>query len=486
MAQISINPFTGTGEQRGRNPLFDYTTGKVSRLLVAESATFQNETFVDANFYAQQMPLLTASLGSTGDEIDQDWLDGTDSSNFKELGILTPGGDTSFNLTGDGSSLFAAGITNAENPSTEDLGTAGSTTVKASGVIGHDTNSETTLSGLTPIPEGTGEPGRRITVTFDATLTKANMRAPIGQVLITGEDAAGHPIDDTIPVNRNETAQKIYHTKKFFRGTITSIKTRGFNGTVTAAFTAVNAAKRVVHIPYDAELKRWHGVYQQVGDVPNVLFGGVMNTMTLSLTQGSTLTMGINWMGKRYLEYANFQNTGALYDPAAISGLGYAGEDVLPFWAGELILDGVPMPITDCTCTISRNMENSNVIAGVQHQAFPPYTAEKRTIELSGNMLYSKSLNLQRKWRDRDTMSAVLSLSFGTDRTGKVRRGSFDFAFRVLINAMQLSSAPNPEISARGEQIQPFSLMAIKLPDSPTEYNIECDHSSYTAVANRS
>ena len=202
--------------------------------------------------------------------------------------------------------------------------------------------------------------------------------------------------------------------------------------------------------------------------------------MTLSLTQGSTVTMGINWTGKRYVPHRNLDGSQTNVNINGIPAT-YAQEDVLPYWAGELILDGVPMPLVDATCTINRNLAYSNVIAGVQHQAFPPYDPVKRTVEISGNILYSSNLDLQTKWKDRDSISAVFAVSFGTTRTGKTRKGSFDYQYCIVIPASQLSVAPNPEISAREEQTMPFSLMAIRQHNSTIDYSIEAQHANYTA-----
>ena len=475
---VTMNAFEGTGHARAKASNFKIGTGSDARLLIGEIPDYHDRLTRLAELYTQQPLIIDSTIKEVGDPLDQDYLDGTRAANPTELGITRVEGDTTILTACEGTALFYAGITQAGTPTATDIGTHSTTTIKASGTIGHATDTSTSLSGLTAIPSTTGEPGRQITATFSAALTSGGFQSGKNLAVIEyiGTDKAGNTIRDQLSFYRhNLPSATVFKTTKFFSGAV-AISSRGFNTTPQVAFTAENHAEQVVFIPQDTRLVRFYEL-EIDKPVPNTYPGMAMNSLEVSVAGNAVSSMVVGWQGMRLRSYQNFLGTGgnAQIPTVLPADVQFAEKNVYPGWSAALSVNGFSVPLVDASFSIAQNFTPSNVIAGVQHQAFPPYGAEKRDVMLSGNMLYSVSAEYNDIWRNRDFSSVVLSLGFN-------RAGMFDWQTDFVIENAQLETSPDPDISGRGEQNMPFSFKAKRRSGTETEYYISASYADYEAV----
>lgn len=471
---VTVNAFTGSGASRAINtPNFTIGRGSDAKMLIAQARGGYNDlTFASRDFYGEQPLFVDSTIKEDGDPLDQDYLDGSSGANATELGVTRVEGDTTVLTACDGTGIFYAGITQVGNPEDTAHGTAGATTLMSSSSVGA-ASGEKTLT-LSAIPSAAGEPGRQIQVVFDATLIATNFQTGIRVATIEfiGTDAAGTAIRDQISVYSGDVANKTYRTQKYFRGAVSGTA-RGFKTAVMATITATNRAKRVIYTPQDERLVRFHGV-EVDKPVQNAYYGMAMNSLEVNISGNSIASMVIGWMGMRLNSYQNLLGGTTPTDIDTLTGVNFAENNVFPGWSAALTVNGYSVPLVDATFSIQQNFTPSNVIAGVQHQAFPPYGAEKRDVMLSGNLLYSKDAEYNDIWKNRDFAAVVLSLDF--NRTGMFEWQT-DF---VMLNA-QLENSPDPDVSGRGEPVMPFAFKG-KRRNSNADYYIDALYGNYSGV----
>ena len=485
---VTVNAFTGTGNTRAKNPDFNVGRGADGQLLIAEATNYNDLTFTTSDLYNEQPLFVDSTIKEVADPLEQDFMDKTSASNPTELGISRVEGDTTVLTSCEGTAIFHAGITQQRLGGGTAIGTAGSTTVFSTGAVG-STTGDITLSGLNPIPNTGNEPARQLTVSFtQSTLTAANFHGDtkVAIVDITGTDAHGNTnVRDQIAVYRGDIpSPAIYKTRKFFRGPVT-IRVRGFTAAVTATITAVNAAQTVVFTPQDAELVRFYGL-EIDKPVPNFYYGMSMNSYEVSVSGTAVSSASIGWQGMRLNSYRNLLNAtptapnSVASTATSLAGIGtvnFAEDYVYPGWSAELTVNGYTVPLIDATFSVNQNLTPSNVIAGVQHQAFPPYGAEKRDVMISGNILYSNSVDYNEVWKDRDYNSVILAFKFE-------RRGMFDYETCYILPDAQMESTPDPDVADRGEATMPVSFKAKRRAPLDAEYNIEARYGNYQPVRN--
>ena len=455
--------------------------GSNSRFVFGEQTNYSDET-VGSNLEARVSALGGGVSGGTiykyvpkirnldfkyqGTPVPTTSLDGYDDDTSMMPPALDVQGSMETLVTVDGLAAFLAGITQDLSP--DETAISGNTGTVPSTSIPLGTSGNATTLAISAADRGI----KLVFTPTGAIIDQAEGGGSAGAT-ITGQNAAGDPIQETI--SWFGTATDAQTTINYYATGDVVITPAGFSAGSLAATAAGTGGMKVRFDFNNGTLRRYKTAEVSIGEIPSQFFGLVETNMTLTAERTTALRAAFNFIGRKGRTYSAFGSPANQTNPTRSvlpSSIIEPPETVYSGYEIALLYAGKRIPLQSFNLNVNQNIDFTHSMMQSADQLTAPTKDDKRSIGLGYRTLYALGNNL-----DEDFQQATPYRNIALEARANVA-GQGTQAFRFVGYHGQIDTSPGGAVSGFGQVEQDVNLMFKRPPGqtSPGYFEIETQY----------